>query len=60
MTAEYLKRIVDAEFTELLGASGAVVIEGPKASGKTATALQTAKSGVMLDVDDNARQMIGL
>lgn len=60
MKANYRKRIVDADVAELLGASGAVVIEGPKASGKTATALQAAKSSVMLDVDDNARQMIAV
>ena len=60
MKADYRKRIVDADVAELLRASGAVVIEGPKASGKTATALQAAKSSVMLDVDDNARQMIAM
>ena len=60
MTAKYLNRIVDKELAELLGASGAVVIEGPKAAGKTATALQAAQSSVMLDVDENARQMIGV
>ena len=60
MKADYRKRIVDADMAELLRASGAVVIEGPKASGKTATALQAAKSSVMLDVDDNARQMIAM
>ena len=58
MAANYLKRIVDAELADLLGASGAVLIEGAKASGKTVTALQTAKSSVMLDVDANARRMI--
>ena len=55
----YLPRIVDAELPELLGASGAVLVEGPKASGKTATAMQAARSEVLLDVDDNARRMIG-
>lgn len=60
MAANYLKRIVDAELSELLGASGAVLIEGAKASGKTATALRAASSSVMLDVDDNARQMASL
>ena len=55
----YLPRIVDAELAELLGASGAVLVEGPKASGKTATAMQAARSEVLLDVDDNARRMIG-
>ena len=56
----YLPRIVDAELTELLGAAGAVLVEGPKASGKTATAMQAAASEVLLDVDDNARRMVGI
>ena len=34
----YLPRIVDAELAELLEAAGAVLVEGPRASGKTATA----------------------
>ena len=55
----YLPRIVDAELAELLGVTGAVLVEGPKASGKTATAMQAARSEVLLDVDDNARRMIG-
>ena len=55
----YLPRIVDAELAELLSATGAVLVEGPKASGKTFTASQAAKSEVLLDVDDNARRMIG-
>ena len=55
----YLPRIVDAELAELLTATGAVLVEGPKASGKTATAMQAAESEVLLDVDDNARRMIG-
>jgi predicted AAA+ superfamily ATPase len=33
-----------------------VVIEGPKACGKTETARQQAASSVLLDVDDNARR----
>ena len=55
----YLPRIVDAELAELLTATGAVLVEGPKASGKTTTAMQAAQSEVLLDVDDNARRMIG-
>jgi len=54
--AEYLPRVVDQQLTELLGALGAVVIEGPKACGKTATASQQAASTVRLDLDSNARQ----
>ena len=56
----YLPRIVDIELTELLGAAGAVLVEGPRASGKTATALQAAASAVLLDVDENARRMVGV
>ena len=56
----YLPRIVDAELTELLAAAGAVIVEGPRASGKTATALRAAASAVLLDVDENARRMIGV
>ena len=55
----YLPRIVDAELAELLEAAGAVLVEGPRATGKTATATRAAASEVLLDVDDNARRMIG-
>ena len=55
----YLPRIVDAELVDLLEASGAVLVEGPRATGKTATAARAAASEVLLDVDDNARRMIG-
>jgi uncharacterized protein len=41
-------------------AVGAVVIEGPKACGKTVTARQIAASEVLLDVDANARQAVGV
>lgn len=51
----YHPRTVDAQLAALLGAMGAVVLEGPKACGKTRTALQLAKSVVRLDVDQNAR-----
>jgi predicted AAA+ superfamily ATPase len=52
----YRPRIVDAELTDRLGAQGAVLIEGPKACGKTETARQVAASEVLLDVDPNARE----
>ncbi|MCY4077434.1 MAG: ATP-binding protein, partial [Acidobacteria bacterium] len=55
----YLPRIVDAELADLLEAAGAVLVEGPRASGKTATAARAAASEVLLDVDDNARRLIG-
>ncbi len=51
---------MDSELQARLGAVGAVVIEGPKACGKTATARQIAASEVLLDVDASARQAIAL
>jgi predicted AAA+ superfamily ATPase len=56
MLAGYQPRIVDDELAARLKATGAVVIEGPKACGKTATARQIAASEVLLDVDANARE----
>ncbi|MEJ7764131.1 MAG: AAA family ATPase, partial [Acidimicrobiales bacterium] len=56
----YLPRVVDAELDARLAAAGAVVIEGPKASGKTETARQRAASSVLLDVDENARRAAGV
>jgi hypothetical protein len=52
----YLPRVVDAELEARLAAAGAVVIEGPKACGKTETARQRVASSVLLDVDENARR----
>ena len=51
----YRKRVVDSELRERLGSSGAVLIEGPKACGKTESALQVANSSVMLEVDLQAQ-----
>jgi hypothetical protein len=51
---------VDAELATRLSSTGAVVIEGPKACGKTATARQIAASEVLLDVDDNARAAVAV
>ena len=54
----YRARIADHELRQRLGAAGALVIEGPKACGKTATARQAAASEVLLDVDARARRAI--
>ena len=59
-TVRYLPRIVDEELTERLAATGAVVVEGPKACGKTATGRNFAASEVLLDVDRNARRMVSV
>jgi uncharacterized protein len=56
----YTPRIVDAELRDLLGSAGAVVIEGPKACGKTMTASQQAASRVLLDIDQAARQALAV
>ena len=56
----YLPRIVDSELVERLAATGAVVVEGPKTCGKTATARNVAASEVLIDVDDNARRMVAV
>lgn len=51
----YVPRVVDDELRRRLDAAGAVVIEGPKASGKTETAKRQAGSVVLLDIDAQAR-----
>lgn len=51
---------MDRELGARLSAVGAVVIEGPRACGKTATARQVAASEVLLDVDAQARQAIAI
>lgn len=56
----YYSRIIDRELRQRLSSTGAVVIEGPKACGKTATARNLAASEVLLDVDDNARRAVAI
>ncbi|MBM5798886.1 MAG: ATP-binding protein, partial [Cyanobacteria bacterium K_Offshore_0m_m2_072] len=60
MACDYLPRIADAELKLCLQASGAVVIEGPKACGKTRAAQELAASAVLLDVDATARQALAV
>ena len=56
----YRARIADRELLRRLDANGAVVIEGVKACGKTATARQVAASEVLLDSDENARRALAV
>ncbi|MDE2293525.1 MAG: ATP-binding protein [Elusimicrobia bacterium] len=56
----YRPRVVDAELEQRLASTGAVVIEGPKACGKTATARRAAASEVLLDVDAAAREALAV
>jgi predicted AAA+ superfamily ATPase len=54
----YTARIADTELAGLLSSTGVVLIEGPKACGKTETARQRAASEVLLDIDDAARSAL--
>ena len=56
--AKYRPRVADRELEQCLRAAGAVLIEGPRACGKTATAQQMAGSEVFLDVDRVAQDMM--
>ena len=56
----YLKRVIDAELKERIASAGAVVLEGPKACGKTETAMQVAASSVFLDLDSAARTSVDI
>jgi hypothetical protein len=61
MTASsYKPRVVDDELQNRLQSAGAILIEGPKACGKTETARQFAASEVLLDIDQNARAAVAL
>lgn len=51
----YLPRVVDTEMSEALGASPAVLIEGPRACGKTWTGRQFAASEVLMDASVRTR-----
>jgi len=53
---KYVARVADTELAERLTSAGAVLIEGPKACGKTETARRQAASEVRLDMDAQARE----
>jgi len=50
----YIKRISDSELQRKLATSGALLIRGAKACGKTESAKQLAKSILEVDVDPQA------
>lgn len=56
--ARYLPRITDGELERRLRAIGAVLIEGPKACGKTWTASQVAETTFRLDEDPALRALV--
>ena len=57
---KYRKRVVDSLLADKLEAVGAVLIEGPKACGKTTTAEQQAKSILYMDDPDRISQNLQL
>jgi predicted AAA+ superfamily ATPase len=52
----YQERVIDAQLRRALKGAGAVVLEGPRACGKTTTALQVVVSDVRLDRDRQTRE----
>ncbi|MGQ0679033.1 MAG: ATP-binding protein [Actinomycetota bacterium] len=56
----YRDRVVDGELRARLASAGAVVIDGAKACGKTATATRAARSSVLLDIDAEARRALAI
>ena len=58
MPRTYLPRVADGELAARLSSAGAVLIEGPKACGKTATASRAARNVIRLDVDPGSRALV--
>lgn len=56
----YLERIIDIQLQQKLAALGGVVVEGPKACGKTVTAQRFAASEVRFDVDEDSLRAAAL
>jgi predicted AAA+ superfamily ATPase len=60
MKTPYKDRVMDGILQQRLRSSGAVLLEGPKACGKTFTAEQVTKSQVYLDIDEAARAALAV
>ena len=60
MKRNYMPRIADQVLRQALLASGAVYIQGPKWCGKTWTALQQAKSVLMMQDPDQAANFMSI
>lgn len=58
MSMEYLSRVADEMLRKRLKAFGAVLIEGPKWTGKTTTAEQHAKSVLKLQDPDKREEYL--
>jgi len=57
VSIDYRARVADGELARMLTAAGAVLVEGPRACGKTETAGHAAQSAVRLDTDHAARAL---
>ncbi|MFA7200890.1 MAG: DUF4143 domain-containing protein [Bacteroidales bacterium] len=57
---KYYPRIIEAEIKRKLLASGALLIKGPKACGKTETSKQFAKSILQVDRDEQVPVVMGV
>ncbi len=55
---EYRARVVDGELADRGRSAGAVLMEGPKACGKTATAQRAAGTVFRMDTDEGARALV--
>jgi len=58
MVPTYVPRIADAELAQRLASTGAVLVEGPKACGKTETARRIANTEFRLDTNAGARALV--
>lgn len=58
MPQTYIARVADGELAARMATSGAVLVEGPKACGKSRTAARLATTVVRLDVDPSARELV--
>lgn len=56
----YIERLADAQLGEALERAGAVLIEGPKASGKTVTASRQAGSIVRIDTEPTVAAQVAV
>lgn len=56
----YLPRVIDSRVDRLLTAMGGLVLEGPRACGKTSTGLHHARSSIRLDASPAAVQLADL
>lgn len=56
--AKYRARVADDELADRMRSAGAVLMEGPKACGKTSTAQRVAATLFRMDTDDGARALV--